>query len=118
VALLRRAAEATTVRLAANDVIVGNRINALAVLGDFNDAPSAATTQILQGPSGSEIDTAGFDRPDAADDSRLWNLAAFLRDEDLVEELALAVVDSRKSALFGDANTSLATLPTERDVCP
>jgi endonuclease/exonuclease/phosphatase family metal-dependent hydrolase len=75
VALLRRAAEATTVRLAANDIIVGNRVNALAVLGDFNDGPSAATTQILQGPNGSEIDTAGFDRPDAADDSRLWNLA-------------------------------------------
>ena len=74
-ALLRRTAEAATVRLAANNVVVDNQVNALAVLGDFNDGPSAATTQIFQGPDGSELDTLGFDRPDAGDGARLWNLA-------------------------------------------
>ena len=74
-ALLRRTAEATCVRLAANGVIVGNQVHALAVLGDFNDGPGAATTQIFQGPDGSELDTLGFHRPDAGDGVRLWNLA-------------------------------------------
>lgn len=46
------------------------------VLGDFNDGPEAATTQLLYGPPGSEIGTAGFERPDGGDGQRLWNLAA------------------------------------------
>ena len=45
------------------------------VLGDLNDEPQAATTQILLGPPGSELGTAGFDRPDHGDQMRLWNLA-------------------------------------------
>ena len=49
---------------------------AVVVLGDLNDVPEAATTQILHGPPGSEIGTAGFDRPDQGDRQRLWNLAA------------------------------------------
>jgi hypothetical protein len=49
---------------------------ALIVMGDLNDEPLAATTQILLGPPGSEIDTPGFDRPDQGDGQRLWNLAA------------------------------------------
>jgi predicted extracellular nuclease len=48
------------------------------VLGDLNDEPAAATTQILYGPPGSEIGTAGFDRPDRGDDARLWNLATLI----------------------------------------
>jgi endonuclease/exonuclease/phosphatase family metal-dependent hydrolase len=44
------------------------------VLGDLNDEVEAATTQILNGPTGSEI-TTGFDRPDNGDAQRLWNLA-------------------------------------------
>jgi Protein of unknown function (DUF2975) len=46
-----------------------------------NDEPTAATTQIVAGPTGSEIDlTAGsaFHRPDADDAFRLWNLAPLL----------------------------------------
>ena len=39
---------------------------------------SAATTQILLGPPGSEIGTGGFDRPDQGDAERLWNLAPLL----------------------------------------
>lgn len=45
------------------------------VLGDLSDVPEAATTQILHGPPGSEIGTAGLDRPDLGDARRLWNLA-------------------------------------------
>jgi hypothetical protein len=54
------------------------REQALIVLGDLNDEPTAATTQILVGPPGSEIDTSGFDRPDQGDGSRLWNLAPLI----------------------------------------
>jgi endonuclease/exonuclease/phosphatase family metal-dependent hydrolase len=45
------------------------------VMGDLNDEPEAATTQILLGPPGSELGTPGADRPDQDDKSRLWNLA-------------------------------------------
>ena len=45
------------------------------VLGDLNDEVDAATTQILNGPPGSEIGTGGFDQPDHGDHQRLWNLA-------------------------------------------
>ena len=45
------------------------------MLGDLNDEPNAATTQILYGPPGSEIGTTGYDHPDQGDGTRLWNLA-------------------------------------------
>jgi endonuclease/exonuclease/phosphatase family metal-dependent hydrolase len=48
------------------------------VAGDLNDEAQAATTQILLGPPGSEIGTAGYDQPDAGDGARLWNLAALI----------------------------------------
>ena len=47
--------------------------------GDMNDELDAATTQILNGPTGSEIGTAGFGRPDTGDGDRLWNLAPSFR---------------------------------------
>ena len=75
-ALDRRAAEAVTVRDYANRLLNGHGTErAVIVLGDLNDEPLAATTQILLGPPGSEIDTPGFDRPDQGDPERLWNLA-------------------------------------------
>jgi len=74
-ALYRRAAEATTVREAATRLLTGHPQRALMVMGDLNDELEAATTQILNGPPGSEIGTTGFDRPDKGDDERLWNLA-------------------------------------------
>jgi hypothetical protein len=46
--------------------------------GDLNDQPDAATTQIIQGPSGSEIGTPGFRSGDKGDGYRLWNLAPIL----------------------------------------
>ncbi|MGY0487187.1 endonuclease/exonuclease/phosphatase family protein [Streptomyces sp. WG-D5] len=81
-ALHRRAAEATTVRALADTLLGENgRRERVAVLGDFNDEVSAATTQILQGPPGSEIGTPGFDHADKGDARRLWNVAPLIPEE-------------------------------------
>jgi len=75
-ALYRRAAEAATVRAHATALLDGHgQDRALVVLGDLNDEPGAATTQILLGPPGSEIGTPGYGRRDRGDGQRLWNLA-------------------------------------------
>jgi len=75
-ALYRRAAEAATVRVHADTVLQGHgQDRPLIVLGDLNDTPQAATTQLLYGPPGSQFDTGGFDHPDKGDAWRLWNLA-------------------------------------------
>lgn len=75
-ALGLRAAEAVTLRAGLAQVLHGDGA-ALPVLlaGDLNDGPDAATTQLLQGPPGSELETAGFERPDQGDGQRMWNLA-------------------------------------------
>ena len=78
-ALYRRAAEVVTVRAHA-DRLLGDS-TAVVVLGDLNDEPQAATTQVLLGPPGSEIGTPGFDRPDQGDAMRLWNLAPLIPEE-------------------------------------
>jgi endonuclease/exonuclease/phosphatase family metal-dependent hydrolase len=75
-ALYRRAAEAAAVRVAANEELDGRGAErALVVAGDMNDTLEAATTQLLQGPPGSEIGTAGALVPDRGDAWRLWNVA-------------------------------------------
>ena len=51
---------------------------AVILTGDMNDELEAATTQILNGPTGSEIGTAGFAQPDAGDGDRMWNLAPLI----------------------------------------
>jgi endonuclease/exonuclease/phosphatase family metal-dependent hydrolase len=67
------------VRSAANSRLDGHgQDRALIVLGDMNDTPDAATSQIINGPGGSELGTAGADRPDKGDAARLWNLAPLL----------------------------------------
>ena len=72
----RRAAEATTLRVAASAVLGGHgQDRRLIALGDLNDTPQAATTQLLYGPPGSQYGTGGFNQPDKGDASRLWNLA-------------------------------------------
>jgi endonuclease/exonuclease/phosphatase family metal-dependent hydrolase len=81
-ALHRRAAEAAGVRTYAT-ALLGTPDSAgtppsVVVAGDLNDDPQAATTQILYGPPGSEIGTAGFDQPDAGDAQRLWSTAALI----------------------------------------
>lgn len=74
-ALLKRTAEAVALRVKANQLLEDNARQALILLGDMNDVTAAATTQLLQGPAGSEIGTRGFDQPDQGDDTRLFNLA-------------------------------------------
>lgn len=81
IALLKRAAEAVTLRVKANELLEDNTQKALIVLGDMNDVTDAATTQILQGPSGSEIGTRGFNQRDKGDDTRLFNLAPLIPQE-------------------------------------
>lgn len=75
-ALYRRAGEAATIRAHASTLLGEHgQDRPVLVMGDLNDEPDAATTQILLGPPGSEIGTGGFDRPDHGDAQRLWNLA-------------------------------------------
>jgi hypothetical protein len=71
-------AEAVTELLTA-----GRTATAVVVLRDLNDEPQAVTKQILHGPPGSEIDTAGYGRPDQGDTQRLWNVAARIPAEHL-----------------------------------
>lgn len=81
-ALQRRAAEATALRTLADTLVGGDGLRErVAVLGDFNDEVAAATTQILQGPPGSEIGTPGFGRPDRGDAARLWNIAPLIPED-------------------------------------
>lgn len=81
IALMRRMAEAVTLRMQANVLLTGNEQTPLLLLGDFNDVPDAQTSLLLTGPSGSEIGTLGFDRPDKGDDARLFNLAPLIAEE-------------------------------------
>ena len=80
-ALLKRTAEAVALRVKVNERLEGNQQDAVIVLGNLNDTTQAATTQLLQGPPGSEIGTAGFDRPDQGDDTRLFNLALLIAED-------------------------------------
>ena len=87
VAVLKRTAEALTVRMHANDlrdVPEAQRVR-LIVLGDFNDVPEAQTSLILNGPEGSQIDleracdpTSAFNREDRGDQHRLINVAPLI----------------------------------------
>jgi endonuclease/exonuclease/phosphatase family metal-dependent hydrolase len=81
-ALMRRTAEAVTLRHHVTARLAGRgREEAHLLVGDLNDTTEAATTQILQGPPGSEIGTTGFDRADKGDGDRLWNLAPLIPPE-------------------------------------
>ncbi len=66
-ALYQRTAEAVSVRGLVDRLLCeggrDGRRNAVAVLGDLNDEPQAATTQILYGPPGSQFDSGSPDRP-------------------------------------------------------
>jgi endonuclease/exonuclease/phosphatase family metal-dependent hydrolase len=88
-ALFRRTGEAMTARAGLDQLLVDpasptvglGRERAVVFCGDLNDEPAAATTQIVAGPTGSDIDLkagSAFQRPDADDGFRLWNLAPLL----------------------------------------
>lgn len=75
-ALARRAGEATALRAALTAALAGEgRHRPIMLTGDLNDTTEAATTQLLQGPPGSEIGTGGFHHDDRGDGMRMWNLA-------------------------------------------
>jgi endonuclease/exonuclease/phosphatase family metal-dependent hydrolase len=80
-ALNRRAAEAAAVRDLVTELLKAGDSERVIVLGDLNDETSAATTQIFNGPSGSEIGTSGFAQADKGDRWRLWNLAPCIPEE-------------------------------------
>lgn len=87
-ALYRRASEATTLRSHLNAQLAGaGRDEAVILAGDLNDEVSASTTQIFNGPPGSEIGTPGFDRPDAGDGERMRNLAPLIPESERFSRL-------------------------------
>jgi hypothetical protein len=83
-ALQRRSAEATTLREHISDLLKASRH--VIALGDFNDGPQAATTEILYGPPGSQprgpedaTNASGaFQREDTSDAARVFNVAMLL----------------------------------------
>jgi endonuclease/exonuclease/phosphatase family metal-dependent hydrolase len=69
IALMRRAAEAVTVRTFINSGIEASPDVRTVVLGDLNDEPLAATSQLLLGPADGDIKT-----DDKHNSNRLYNL--------------------------------------------
>jgi endonuclease/exonuclease/phosphatase family metal-dependent hydrolase len=94
-ALYRRTAEAMSCRAGLDTILAAagdqpgegtgsGQANPVIFCGDLNDEPSAATTQIIQGPAGSEIDFrpgSGFRTGDRGDGYRMWNLYRLLPSE-------------------------------------
>jgi endonuclease/exonuclease/phosphatase family metal-dependent hydrolase len=112
-ALLKRTAEAISLRVQANQLLEGNGQKALILLGDLNDGSDAATTQILYGPGGSQPGTAGFKRNDKGDDTRLFNLA-----ELIAEERRYSRVYQGKGELIDHILVSKELLPGEPPQIP
>ena len=128
-ALHRRAAEAAAVRTYLTRVLDDEGQRRRVVLaGDLNDEPTAATTQILLGPPGSEIGTPGFGRADAGDAQRLWNLESLIPAADrfsrvyrgrgeLIDHLLLShslVGRARTVVVGGPVPASITDNPTRR----
>jgi endonuclease/exonuclease/phosphatase family metal-dependent hydrolase len=120
-ALALRTAEAITLRDRATSLLDGQgEQRSVVILGDLNDEPLAATTQILLGPPGSEFGTGGFAQPDKGDGQRLWNVApelpedhAFSRIFNGRRELIDHILISRKLALLlEEADTGTTELPS------
>ena len=74
-ALIRRAAEATAVRVWLNKLMERND-EPMILMGDFNDEPGAVTTQIMLGPEDRSLANR-----DKFDDIRLYNLADYIPGE-------------------------------------
>ncbi len=87
IALMRRMAEAVTLRIWVNGLLGGAGRTPLLLLGDLNDVPEAQTSLILNGPPGSEIGTGGFNIPDQGDAVRLFNLAPTIPPEERVSRI-------------------------------
>ncbi|WP_154793209.1 endonuclease/exonuclease/phosphatase family protein [Occultella kanbiaonis] len=134
-ALYRRAAEAVAVRAFADELLDGaGNDRHLVVAGDFNDEPQAATTQIIQGPTGSEIGTPGEERPDQGDAHRLFNLAPLIPEDErfsrvyrgrgeLIDHLFVSnasrkIVTEAGTRTGGESLESVADTPTARRDSP
>lgn len=86
-ALERRAAEATSIREQVTGLLAAGRD--VIVLGDLNDGPEAATTQILYGPPGSQprgpedatTASGAFQRADRDDNRRLFNVTKLVPEQ-------------------------------------
>ncbi|MCC7368555.1 MAG: endonuclease/exonuclease/phosphatase family protein [Chloroflexi bacterium] len=96
-ALLRRTAEAVALRVHVNAVLQAADAPQVVLLGDLNDEPLAATTQLLLGPADSDVTS-----PDRRDGVRLYNLCDTIplkgsRPTDVKEFLA---PDRRYSRLY------------------
>jgi len=94
-AIFRRTGEAMTIRARLDQLLAApadpavelGRERAVVFCGDLNDEPPAATTQIVAGPSGSEIDLrpgSAFSQADKGDAFRLWNLTPLLPEDQQV----------------------------------
>lgn len=133
-ALFRRAAEAATIRAYADQLLEGQgKDRRVIVLGDMNDVLSAATTQILLGPPGSQFDApAAFEHPDKGDGTRLWNLSLLIPENERYsrifeghKELIDHILVSRKLATLDtevtvhhQADESIGLNPHERRDAP
>ena len=81
-ALARRCAEAAALRMRVTTLRKNTPNETVILLGDLNDGPAAATTEMLYGPSGSQPDVGqpgtGFDKPDEGDAQRLFNVTGLI----------------------------------------
>lgn len=86
-ALQIRSAEALTLREHVSELLAHG--HDVVLLGDLNDGPKAATTELLYGPPGSQVRgpedaahvTGAFQRGDAGDAQRLFNVCNLVPDE-------------------------------------
>lgn len=106
IALMKRTAEAITVRDAASEILSQDPSAPVIVLGDMNDVPDAQTSLILIGPPGSEIGSRGFDTPDKGDSQRLWNLAPCI-----CPEIRYSRIEHGRKELLDQIFVSEALLP-------
>lgn len=110
IALHKRTAEAVTLRLRINSFLTNNATSPLVLMGDFNDVPEAQTSLLLCGPSGSEIGTGGFDRPDKGDDARMFNLAPLI-----AADRRFSRIHSGRPELLDQVYASEELLPIQPD---
>ena len=111
IALQRRSAEAATLRLRANDLLEAG--GAVILLGDFNDVPEAATSQILVGPGGSQPPSRAFHTADQRDTVRLFNLAGLI-----AEDRRFSRVHKGRGELLDQIFASEALFPRPEDGRP
>jgi endonuclease/exonuclease/phosphatase family metal-dependent hydrolase len=106
-ALIRRAAEAGALRKAVTQLLQGAGANdAAVVMGDLNDGPLAATTEMLYGPPGSQPGAGGFEAADAGDGQRLFNVTGLIP-----EARRYSRVFEGKKELIDHIMVSLALVP-------